>query len=133
MKIQNPHDKFLKESLGNVEVARDFIAHYLPDPILQILDLNTLEPQKDSFINPELEETFSDLLFKVEISGIEGYLYLLFEHKSYLDKGISLQLLRYMIEIWGAKRNKEHVKELPPHYPACDLSRRKTLVFANAL
>ena len=43
----------------------------------------------------------------------EGYLYLLFEHKSYQDKGISLQLLKYMVEIWEAKRNKEKAKELP--------------------
>ena len=89
MKLQNPHDKFFKESLGNVETAKDFIANYLPKQVLQVLDVNTLMPQKDSFINPELEENFSDLLFKIDILNKEGYLYLLFEHKSYQDKGIS--------------------------------------------
>lgn len=37
----------------------------------------------------------------------------MFEHKSYLDKGVPFQLLKYMVEIWEYKRNKEHVKELP--------------------
>jgi len=35
---------------------------------MQIIDLDTIEPQKDSFINKELQEGFSDLLFKVDIN-----------------------------------------------------------------
>ena len=113
MDLQNPHDKFFKETLGNVETAKDFITNYLPEQLLNIMDVNTLEPQKDSFINKEMEENFSDLLFKVDICQKEGYFYLLFEHKSYPAKGIAFQLLRYMVEIWEAKRNKEQAKELP--------------------
>ncbi|SKB01330.1 Rpn family recombination-promoting nuclease/putative transposase [Sporosarcina newyorkensis] len=40
MEIQNPHDKFFKESMGNAEVAKDFLANYLPKSVLQIIDLN---------------------------------------------------------------------------------------------
>lgn len=99
LKLQNPHDKFFKESFGDIDVAKDFLLHYSPKEVLQILNLDTLEPQKDSFLTPELEESFSDLLFKVDICDKEGYLYLLFENKSYLDKGTILQLLKYMLEI----------------------------------
>ncbi|KOY82756.1 Rpn family recombination-promoting nuclease/putative transposase [Lysinibacillus macroides] len=113
MKLRNPHDKFFKESFGNVAVARDFLLNYCPQEVLQVLDLSTLEPQKDSFLTPELEESFSDLLFKVNICQREGYLYLLFEHKGYPDKGTTLQLLRYMLDIWEAKRVKERAKKLP--------------------
>ncbi|SMB91825.1 Putative transposase, YhgA-like [Desulfonispora thiosulfatigenes DSM 11270] len=31
MKIQNPHDKFLKKTFSNIEVTRDFINNYLPE------------------------------------------------------------------------------------------------------
>lgn len=113
MELQNPHDKMFKETLGDVETAKHFLTHYLPQSILQVLDIDTLEPQKDSFINPELQENFSDLLFKVNIGKQQGYLYLLFEHKSYSDKGTAFQLLKYMVEIWDAKRNKEKAKALP--------------------
>ena len=82
MKIQNPHDKFFKETFGRVDVARDFLNNYLPQNIVDIIDTDTLEPQKDSFINEELQESFSDLLFKARINKREGYLYFLFEHKS---------------------------------------------------
>lgn len=113
MKIQNPHDKFFKETFGNVEVAKDFISNYAPQSILNIVDMNTLEPQKDSFINGELQEVFSDMLFKTEINNREGYIYFLFEHKSYTSKNISFQLLKYMLEIWEAKVKKENTNELP--------------------
>lgn len=113
MKVQNPHDKFFKETLGNVSTAKDFLTHYLPDNVMKVINVNTLEPQKDSYINNNLEESFSDLLFKVDINEKEGYLYFLFEHKSYEDKGIAFQLLKYMVEIWEAKANKENTKELP--------------------
>lgn len=113
MNIQNPHDKFFKETLGNVETAKDFLTHYLPKDLLEVMDVNTLEPQKDSFINEELEENFSDLLFKANICDKESYLYFMFEHKSYSDKEIFFQILKYMIEIWKAKRLKEKAEQLP--------------------
>lgn len=113
MKVQNPHDKFFKETLGNVATAKDFLTHYLPDSIMKMIDVNTLETQKESYINKKLEENFSDLLFKVDINQKEGYLYFLFEHKSYADKDIAFQLLKYMVEIWETKMDKENAKALP--------------------
>jgi predicted transposase YdaD len=75
MKIQNPHDKFFKESFGNLAVAKDFLVNYLPSEILERIDLNSLLPQKDSFINEELQEVFSDMLFQVDLNKRQGYLY----------------------------------------------------------
>lgn len=71
------------------------------------MKIQNLEPQKDSFVSPELEENFSELLFQVEILGKESYLYFLFEHKSFRNKGLALQLLKYMVEIWEVKVNRE--------------------------
>lgn len=117
MKIQNPHDKFFKESFGNLAVAKDFLINYLPSEILERIDLNSLVPQKDSFINEELQEVFSDMLFQVDLNQRPGYLYFLFEHKSYPSKTISLQLLNYMLQIWETKMNKEMDYEIPVIIP----------------
>lgn len=111
--INNPHDKFFKETFGDITVAKDFLNHYLPAEILHITDLDTLEPQKDTFIAEHLTENFSDLLFKVNLLGHPGYFYILFEHKSYPDQNIVLQLLQYMLEIWKTKINKEHNRKIP--------------------
>lgn len=117
MKLQNPHDKFFKETFGKAEIAKDFLNNYLPQNIVKIVDMNTLEPQKDSFIDKELKEIFADMLFKVNIEDEEGYVYFLFEHKSYTSKNISFQLLKYMIEIWEAKIKNEKTDELPVIIP----------------
>ncbi|WP_231735285.1 Rpn family recombination-promoting nuclease/putative transposase [Gracilibacillus massiliensis] len=111
--IQNPHDTFFKETFSNVEVAKSFIQHYLPTSIVNLIEVESIQPQKDSFISKELREYFSDLLFQVKLNETEAYLHLLFEHKSYPSKTIVFQLLRYMIEIWEAKMEKEKQKELP--------------------
>ncbi|MEG3070207.1 MAG: Rpn family recombination-promoting nuclease/putative transposase [Candidatus Syntrophopropionicum ammoniitolerans] len=103
MKIQNPHDKFFKKTFGEVAVARDFLNNYLPQNIMDIIDIDTLEPQKDSHIDEDLKESFSDLLFRTNINNQEGYLYLLFEHKSYPSPDIAFQLLKYMVKIWDSK------------------------------
>ena len=113
MKLHNPHDKFFKETFGNTEIAKDFLNNYLPQNIINIIDIDTLQPQKDSFINKELKESFSDLLFKVDINENEGYIYFLFEHKSYVSDDIPLQLLKYMLEIWDSKTKKQKTMKLP--------------------
>jgi predicted transposase/invertase (TIGR01784 family) len=57
------------------------------------------------------------LLFKANINNREGYIYFLFEHKSYTSKDIAFQLLKYMVEIWEAKSKKEKDDELPVIIP----------------
>lgn len=117
MKVQTPHDKFFKETFGKIGVAKDFLNNYLPENITNIVDMNTIEPQKDSFIDKELKEIFADMLFKVNINNEEGYIYFLFEHKSYTSKNISFQLLKYMIGIWEAKINNEETDRFPMIIP----------------
>ena len=112
-KIENPHDKFFKETFSHVEVTKSFLHHYLPSDVLEILNADTLKLEKDSFINEELEERFSDLLFSAHIDGRKGYIYFLFEHKSYLDKTLVFQLLIYMAEIWNEKMKKEKMDQVP--------------------
>lgn len=67
--VHNPHDRFFKETFSRVEVARDFVSHYIPPRIAGLLDPETLEISKDSFVDEELEERFSDLLYQVELRG----------------------------------------------------------------
>ncbi len=117
MKIQNSHDKFFKETFSNVEVARDFMQNYLPEAVLNIVDLQTLEIQKDSYIDETMQEVFSDMLFQARINNREGYLYFLFEHKSYTSRTVVLQLLNYMVKIWAQKAIKENKKQIPVIIP----------------
>ena len=49
--ITRPHDRFFKETFSQVETARDFVRHYLPKEIAALLNLDTLEVTKDSFVD----------------------------------------------------------------------------------
>jgi len=115
--INRPHDKFFKETLSDAETARDFLMNYLPEDLLPLIDLDHLALQKDSFIEKKLQEAFSDLLYKTSIKGKETYLYFLFEHKSSLYKATALQLLKYMVNIWERKADKEKAYALPVILP----------------
>lgn len=112
-KVTNPHDKLFRDTWSNVEVARNFLSHYLPEKVLGIIDLNTLEISKDSFVDKELKDFYSDILYKINLEGKPGYIYLLFEHKSHEEKLIHLQLLEYMLKIWRLHLKQERTNHLP--------------------
>ena len=115
--VNQAHDKIFKETYGSIEVAREFFENKLPKEVLKLVNLDTLETQKDSYINKELKEFFSDLLFKVDINNKEGYFYLLIEHKSYKEKLAIFQMLRYILEIWESKFIKEEKETIPVIIP----------------
>lgn len=111
--INKPHDKFFKETFSDANTAKDFMVNYLPKDVLELVDLNSLKPQKDSYIEEDLKETFSDLLFQTKISNEESYIYFLFEHKSYPANKVAIQLLRYMLNIWNDKSCQKQKDKLP--------------------
>ncbi len=114
-KINNPHDKYLKATLSKKENAIGFLQNYLPKEIVETIDLSKVKIEKDSYITEELQEYFTDLLYKVNIKGKEGYIYALFEHKSYPDKLIGLQLLEYLLQCWKSKiKQKEKLPVVIP-------------------
>ena len=67
--LRNPHDRFFKDVFGRAEAATDFLTNYLPTNIVGILDLTAVELVKDSFVGPELQEYFSDLLYRVQMKA----------------------------------------------------------------
>ena len=103
--------------MGDPDVAQDFLTNYLPAEVMQVMDLGHLSLEKDSFIDQELEEAYSDLLYKTRIDGKEGYLYFLFEHKSYQEPKLALRLLKYMVKIWEQKTKESEPGGLPVIIP----------------
>ena len=99
--IRNPHDAFFRSAMARLDLARDFLARYLPAEVSAGLDLDGLEALRDSFVDDELADHFSDLLFQVPTrDGGDVQIAVLLEHKSYPEPQVALQLLRYMVRIW---------------------------------
>ena len=117
--LSTPHDRYFRETFARPEIARDFLRNYLPPEIRARLELSTLSLSKESFVDPDLRQHFSDLLYEIETVGNDpGYVYLLFEHKSYPDPLTVFQMLRYCVRIWErALRADSSLTQLPPIIP----------------
>ena len=111
--LTRPHDALFKDALSKKENAQSFLENYLPKHILNLIDLEELQIEKDSYVTKELEEYYSDLVYKVKINNREGYIYLLLEHKSYYERYLPLQLLEYMVQMWRLKIKQYIEKEEP--------------------
>ena len=46
----NPHDKLFRKTYSDLDNARSFLTNYLPEQVLKLVDLATLEISKDSFM-----------------------------------------------------------------------------------
>ncbi len=65
---------------SQLDTAADFIRHYLPEHLVAAIDLTTLEIVKESFVDEELRQYFSDMLFSVKLKqGSEAFIYILLE------------------------------------------------------
>ncbi|MFS8066845.1 MAG: Rpn family recombination-promoting nuclease/putative transposase, partial [Byssovorax sp.] len=61
-----------------------------------------------SFVNEDLQDCYSDILYAAHLSGREALIYVLWEHKSEPEPLTPLQVLRYMVRIWD-----QHLASLP--------------------
>lgn len=100
------HDKFFKQTMSDLRVAKDFFNLHLPEDIQQQVNLDTLQlVEKTNFITPrsfidnEQDEQIVDMLYSVKINGEDGYFYTLAEHQSTQRKDMPLRVMRYMMEV----------------------------------
>lgn len=116
--VSTPHDNAFEFYLREKETARSFLEEYLPAKIIRQLDFNSLRISKDKFVDKEMSRYFSDLLYEIKLNKKPAFIYLLFEHKSWSEWFICLQLLKYMVNIWELflKQNKK-AKYLPVIIP----------------
>ena len=112
----HPHDRYFKQLLGDKKRAQHFIRGAFPPALLQKLQLQTLQPEPDSYLDEELRAHFADLVYSCHYDHTSIKVTLLFEHKSYVPAyPVELQLLEYMLRIW--KKTFPQEKRLIPVIP----------------
>ncbi len=100
MGTENPHDRFAKSVMSKIENAKDFFGGVLPEGPRELIDIETLRLEKESYVDEELSEFFSDIVYTCRYRGSAVKLVLLFEHKSFVPKYPHLQLLQYKLNVW---------------------------------
>ena len=100
--LNNPHDKLFKATFSMKSVILGYMMDVFPAKYREKLDLETLERDQTSYISKNLEETYSDLVWRCQLkTGRQVMISLLFEHKSYKPKRPHLQIGEYQ---FGAYR-----------------------------
>ena len=110
--IENIHDGFFTRVMSEVPNAEAFLKVALPAEVRNRLDFAEIALDPTSYISDEYKRSFSDLVVKcrTKAEGLLVDIYILFEHKSYQDEGVLLQLLGYMHSMW--KKDREAKKPL---------------------
>ena len=80
--MNKPHDHLFKSTFSDKRIARDYIRNFLPSSLTTKLDLNSLELSSTSYVNADLEESISDVVYSCGYGRESLILSLLFEHKS---------------------------------------------------
>jgi predicted transposase YdaD len=99
-KLIKIHDGFFKDALSDPLLAGTFLREHLPPDVAGLLGCEPPVPLPASFMDEELRQHHSDLLFHVHLkTGGNALAYVLVEHKSSPQRGARLQLLRYIVRI----------------------------------
>ncbi|WP_256853718.1 Rpn family recombination-promoting nuclease/putative transposase [Pantoea sp. Fr+CA_20] len=112
-KNPTPHDATFRQFLTQPEIARDFVDIHLPAELRAICDISTLKLESGSFVEDDLRQYFSDVLYSLKTtSGEDGYVYVLLEAQSSPDKHMAFRLMRYSVAAMQRHIEAGH-KKLP--------------------
>ena len=109
---RTPHDATFRQFLTQPDIARDFMELHLPAELRAICDLSTLKLESGSFVEDDLRQYFSDVLYSLDTVEGEGYVHVLIEHQSSPDKHMAFRLIRYAVAAMQRHLDAGH-KKLP--------------------
>ncbi|MDJ6367415.1 Rpn family recombination-promoting nuclease/putative transposase [Salmonella enterica] len=107
-----PHDATFRQFLTQPDIARDFMALHLPAELRAVCDLGTLKLESGSFVEDDLRQYFSDVLYSLKTTAGDGYVHVLIEHQSSPDKHMASRMFRYAIAAMQRHLDAGH-KKLP--------------------
>ena len=102
---EDPHDRLFKRVMSDEANVRQFIKEFLPKELSSQIDLKEMKLIPTEKIKG-YNKYFMDTAVECKIAQTRGQLYFVFEHKSYPDPGVLLQMLSYMTALWDEQRKK---------------------------
>ena len=112
-----PHDSLVKSFLTDIDVAIDFLKAHLPLHIQKRCDLSTLQIEPATFIEADLRQHLSDVLYSLKIDGTIGLIYCIVEAESTPRRLIPLKFVRYQISALKHFAENNKGKPLPVIVP----------------
>ena len=111
-----PHDALFKRIMENDIAAKEFLNEYLPQEVKDIIDLNTIKVQKESYIEPNLTKRLSDIVYSVNTKdNKDAFIYVISEHQSSIDHLMVFRLWKYSLLL--AERHLDKKEKIPLIFP----------------
>lgn len=120
-----PHDATFRQFLTQPDIARDFMALHLPPELRVRCDLSTLKLESGSFVEDDLRQYFSDVLYSLKTTAGDGYIHVLIKHQSAPEKHMAFRLMRYAVAAMQRHLEAGH-KTLPLVIPILFYTGRRT-------
>jgi predicted transposase/invertase (TIGR01784 family) len=111
-----PSDKLIRKIFSKKQEVIDFFKKTISSDLVEQIDWENILFGKENFVGLEWDESRTDQLYRLPLkTGSEIFIYILFEHKSYYDSKIYIQLLEYISKIyrWQIENEKELKIVLP--------------------
>ncbi|MBC7323457.1 MAG: Rpn family recombination-promoting nuclease/putative transposase [Acetomicrobium sp.] len=104
---KDPHDRLFKRVMSDEANVRQFIKEFLPKELSSQIDLKETKLVPTERVKG-YNKYYMDTAVECKIADTKGQLYFVFEHKSYPDPGVLLQILSYMTALWDEQRKKNN-------------------------
>ena len=112
IKVHQPHDKFIKRMLSDLEVGKPLMKSQIPSHIVKRIDWESVSLTNKSFVSQELEQFHSDVIYKCTLDNKQAYIYNLIEHQSTPDELLPFRILGYNVQLME-QHLSEGNKKLP--------------------
>ena len=111
-----PHDALFKRIMENNIAAKEFLNEYLPQEVKDIVDLDTIKVQKESYIETNLTKRLSDIVYSVNTKdNQQAFIYVISEHQSSVDQLMVFRLWKYTLLL--AERHIDKQEKIPLIFP----------------
>lgn len=113
-RTNRPHDSLFKAAFGRPAQARGLLRAILSARVTERIEWSSLRRERGTFIDADLSDRFSDLLFAARLrDGAPVLVYVLVEHQATVDPDMPLRVLGYMTRIWERDRERRAIGPRP--------------------
>ena len=109
----NPHDAYVRRVFSRPAAAAAFFRFALPPELGREVAEDRIELLSSDSINPALDESRGDLMYRVRGHRRDFVAILILEHRSSFDRRMPLRLLRYQTAAWEQVEQESDSSPLP--------------------
>ena len=96
-KRDQPHDRFYKDLMQDIEVAREFLLNYLDQDIRARIDWDTLALYDTSLIGEANKQLYADVMYTAQTKQHKSEVFFILNHQRKPDPLLPIRQLEYIL------------------------------------